>query len=161
MIAVFTALIGVAATLLGSFTAYYFQSRAQERAQAYERRERRRQEQLDACSAFAAAVSDLKKAFVDVWFGGAPSASESKEARKEAAAKAGAEADRLDAGARIARFRVQLVSGDPELMALADTAYSAAAALLRGKDRPEMRSLESQFEQAVETFIQTASKRLL
>ena len=160
MIAVLTALIGVAATLLGSFTAYYFQSRTEERGRAYERRERRRQEQLDVCSAFAAAVSDLKRAWVDVWFGGAPNASESEQARKEAAAKVGAEADRLAAVARIARFRVQMVSGDPELVALADTAYSAAAALLRGSDRAEMRSLESQFEQAVEIFIQTASERL-
>jgi hypothetical protein len=160
VIAVLTALIGVAATLLGSFTAYYFQSRVEERARAYERREHRRQEQLDACSAFAAAASDLKKAFVDVWFGGLPNAAGSEQARKDAYAKAGAEADRLAAGAQIARFRVQLVSGDPQLVALADTAFNAAGAILRGSDHVEIRSLESQFDQAVGTFIRAASQRL-
>ena len=162
MNALLAALIGVVATLLGSFTTYLYQSRTEERARAYERQERRRQEQLDACSAFAVAVSELKKAWVDVWFEArAQDPSESEEARKEAARKAGAEADRLAASAQIARFRVQLVSGDPELVALADTAYAAAGALLHGRDRTEMRSLEAQSEQAVETFIRTASERLL
>lgn len=152
--ALITGLIGVAAALLGSFTTYLFQSRSAERARAFERQERRRQEQLDACGAFAAAVTELKKAFVDVWF-------YSRDASESEAAKAaGAEADRLSASTQIARFRVQLVSGDPELMALADEAFKASGALLRGPDRAEMRALEARFEQTLKTFIQSASERL-
>jgi hypothetical protein len=78
----------------------------------------------------------------------------------ETAKAAGAEADRLSASTQIARFRVQLVSGDPELMALADEAFNASAALLRGPDRAEMRALEARFEQTLKTFIQSASERL-
>jgi hypothetical protein len=149
-----TGLIGVAAVLLGSFTTYLFQSRSAEQARAFERQERRRQEQLDACGAFAAAATELKKAFVDVWF-------YSRDAPESDAAKAaGAEADRLHASAQIARFRVQLMSGDPDLMALADETFNASGALLHGPDRAEMRALEARFEQTLKTFIQSASERL-
>jgi len=55
--AVLTGLIGVLATLLGSFTTYLFQSRTAERSQAFEREERLRQERLNACSSFAGAMT--------------------------------------------------------------------------------------------------------
>jgi hypothetical protein len=55
---------------------------------------------------------------------------------------------------------VQLVSGDPEFMALVDVAFTAAGALLRAPDRAEMRALEAQFEQSLKAFIQSASERL-
>ena len=48
--ALLTGIIGIAATLLGSFSTYLFQSRRAERAQAFARDERLRQEQLNACS---------------------------------------------------------------------------------------------------------------
>jgi len=54
-------LIGIAATLLGSLTTYLFQSRTAERAQSFERDERLRYEQVNACSAFASAITELKR----------------------------------------------------------------------------------------------------
>ena len=68
MNAFLTGLIGVAATLLGSFTTYLFQSRAAERSQAFEREERFRQEQLDAAAVFAGAMTELKRGLVTLWF---------------------------------------------------------------------------------------------
>jgi hypothetical protein len=53
--ALLAGLIGIAATLLGSLTTYLFQSRTAERAQSFERDERLRYEQVNACSAFASA----------------------------------------------------------------------------------------------------------
>ena len=58
--ALLAGLIGVAATLLGSFTTYLFQSRTAERAQSFERDERLRYEQLNACSAFASALTETQ-----------------------------------------------------------------------------------------------------
>jgi hypothetical protein len=51
--AVIIAVIGVAATLLGSFSTYLFQTRTAERTEAFARDERLRQEQLTASSAYA------------------------------------------------------------------------------------------------------------
>lgn len=159
--ALVTGLISVAAALLGSVTTYWFQTRTQERARDFEREQRRRQEQMDACSAFAAAAQELKEAFVGVWFEAAQEAVDEREWRMRAGgvSKAGAEVDRLAPAARIARFRLQLVSGDPELIALAETVHAKAGAVLQGSDRTDLRSRETQFEQAVESFIQTASER--
>jgi hypothetical protein len=43
-------------------------SRAAERSRAFERDERRRQEQADACTGFAAAVTELKRGLVSYRF---------------------------------------------------------------------------------------------
>ena len=66
--ALLAGLIGVAATLLGSFTTYLFQSRTAERAQSFQRDERLRYEQVNACSAFASAMTELKRGLITLWF---------------------------------------------------------------------------------------------
>ena len=66
--ALLTGIIGVAATLLGSFSTYLFQSRAAERALAFARDERLRQEQLNACSGYAGALTELKRGLITLWF---------------------------------------------------------------------------------------------
>jgi hypothetical protein len=110
MEAVLTGLIGIAGTLLGSFATYRFQNRAAERSQAFERDEHRRQEQVDACTGFAAAITELRGG-LDTYrthFQLAPGGEEAREAHVEC--------DRLRAATETARFRVQLVCGDPELV---------------------------------------------
>jgi hypothetical protein len=148
------ALIGVAATLLGSFTTYLFQSRTAGRAQSFERDERLRYERLNACSAFASAMSELKRGLVTLWF---------YHQRDPAGAEYLAtriECDRLGASAEAARFRVQLVSGDPGLGTLADAAFTAVGALSGSPDRSELREREDHFEAAVTMFIRAASGQL-
>jgi hypothetical protein len=152
--ALVTGLIGVVATLLGSFTTYLFQSRAAERAQAFERGERRRQEQADACAAFAAALTELKRGLITLWF------HRREDPDGHAAQAARTECDRLGAAAETARFRAQLVSGDPELMSLADAAFSAAGTISSTPGRTELHTVEDQFEAAVKAFISAASVRL-
>ena len=147
-------LIGIAATLLGSFTTYLFQSRTAERAQAFERDERLRYEQANACSAYATAMTELKRGLITLWF----------HHRRDAAGAdylaTRIECDRLGASAEAARFRVQLVLGDPEVMRLADAAFTAADALSRSTDRDELRERENRFEAAVTMFMHAASRRL-
>jgi hypothetical protein len=152
--ALLVGLIGVAATLLGSFTTYLFQSRTVERAQSFERDERLRYEQVNACSAFASAMTELKRGLITLWF---------HHQRDPAGADylaARVECDRLGASAEAARFRVQLVSGDPEVGMLADAAFTAVAALSSSPDRNELRERENHFEAAVTMFIHAASGRL-
>ena len=152
--ALLAGLIGVAATLLGSFTTYLFQSRTAERAQAFERSERLRYEQVSACSAFASAMTELKRGLITLWF------YHQRDAAGEDYAASRIECDRLGASAEAARFRVQLVSGDPEVEMLANAAYTAVGALSSSPDRDELRERENHFEAAVTTFIHAASGRL-
>jgi hypothetical protein len=154
MQAVLTGLIGVAGALLGSLTTYLFQNRAAERLQAFEREERRRQEQVDACTGFAAAVTELKRGLVTLRF------QSQHDPRGEEARKAHVECDRLGAATETARFRVQLVCGNPELVNLADAAFQATAGLASPPSLKELHTAESQFEAAVKAFIGTAARRL-
>lgn len=71
MSAVVASLIAVAGTLLGASSTYWFQQRAAQRAEATARQERLRQDQLAACSEFAAAVDALEAAGVEsLWLPG-------------------------------------------------------------------------------------------
>jgi hypothetical protein len=152
--ALLTGVIGVAATLLGSFSTYLFQSRTAKRAQAFAREERLRQEQLSACTAFAAALTELKRGLVTLWF---------MRQRGEDKADYQAtrvECDRLGASAEAARFRVQLVSGDVDLMSLAGAAFTAIGTIRSAPDRGELREHENRFEATVKEFIQAAAIRL-
>ena len=152
--ALLAGLIGVAATLLGSFTTYLFQSRTAERAQSFERDERLRYEQLNACSAFASALTELKRGLITLWF------RRGEDAQGADYLAARIEGDRLGASAEAARFRVQLVLGDPEVVMLADAAFTAAGAISSSPDRNELRERENHFEAAVTAFIRAASERL-
>ena len=153
MNAALTGVIGVAATLLGSFTTYLFQSRTAERAEVFAREERLRQEQLIACSAYAASLTDLKRGLISLWF--------QREREGEPGwREARTQADQLGASAEAARFRVQLVSGDSQLMMLADSAFAALGAIRTASDRTEMAEVEKQFEGAVKEFVVAAGARL-
>jgi hypothetical protein len=152
--ALLTGLIGVAATLLGSFTTYLFQSRTAERSRAHEREERLRQEQLDACAAYATAMTELKRSLVTLWF------YRQRDPQTADYLAARIEGDRLGASAEAARFRLQLVAGDPRLVRLADAAFIAVGAISDSADRDELRERENSFEAAVTAFIQAGSRRL-
>ena len=147
-------LVGVAATLLGSFTTYIFQSRTAERAQSFERDERLRYEQVKDCSAFASAMTELKRGLITLWF------YHQRDAAGADYLASRIECDRLGASAEAARFRVKLVSGDPEVEMLADAAFSAVGALSSSPDRDELRERENHFEAAVTTFIHAAARQL-
>jgi hypothetical protein len=160
--ALLTGLIGVAGTLLGSFTTYLFQSRTAKHNQKFQREREERQEQLNSCSAFAGALAELKHRQIALWFQRRrdPSGADTQ--------RIATECDRAGATAETARFRVQLVSGAPDLMTLADSASDAlepirSAAFGEGgpiKDLDELREYETSFETAVKEFIQAARAQL-
>lgn len=153
MEAVLTAVVGVAATLLGSFTTYFFQTRAAGRAEAFARDERLRQEQLVACGAYAGALTELKRGLIEVWFHrDDPTGPASKAAR--------AEGDQLGAAAEAAQFRVRLVTGDAQLWTLADSAFAALDAIPTASDRSELLAAEKRFDSAVKEFIAAAGAQL-
>lgn len=153
MSAVLTGVIGVVATLLGSISTFYFQSRTAERAESFARAERLRQEQLTACSAYAGALTDLKRGQVSLWFHRDDPASEAWRIAR-------LEVDQLGAAAEAARFRIHLVSPDPALAALADQAFSASGDIRTAPDRTELMKIETRFETAVTAFVTAAGTHL-
>ena len=162
MSAVAGSLIAVAGTLLGSFTTYSFQQRVAQRSEATARQERLRQDRLAACSEFAAAITDLRRAVIAVWF---------RERRRDRAVadkdqavsdyrRAYAESDRLGAVAEGAKFRMLLVLDDPGLRELADSAFREIDALHSAVDKADVEALDVRFEAHMAAFVTTAAQLL-
>jgi hypothetical protein len=98
-------------------------------------------------------LTALKRGLITVWF-------RRKDEDEPVLKEAHTEADQLGASAEAARFRVQLVSGDPRLMMLADSAFAALGAIRAASDRTEVVEVEKRFEGAVKEFIAVAGARL-
>ena len=134
----YPAIIAVVGTLLGSITTHLLGRRTAAEQAAAARSERLRQEQLAACSAFAGALTELKRPVITLWFRRHESPSEETRATW-------VEADRLGAAAEAARFRVLMVLDDPSLAGLADDAHASIAPLGQVDEREDLRPAEEAF----------------
>jgi hypothetical protein len=145
-------MIAVAGTLLGSTIAYVFQRSNTARAESFARDERLRQERIAAYSAYAGAITELRRGVITLWFirhrHGDSSNADVRDARIES--------DRLGASAAHARFRVQLLAGDADLVALADAAAAPVNAIAAAADRPELVEREDRSDEALRAFITAA-----
>ena len=158
--------IGVLGTLAGGIAgaliAQRWADRRDDKAWARERARQDWQEQLNSCSAFAGALAELKQRQIALWY------QRRRDPHGADTRRMASECDRAGASAETARFRVQLVSGAPDLMTLADSAFDAlepirSAAFGEGepiKDLDELREHETSFEAAVKEFIQAARAQL-
>lgn len=162
MSAVVASLIAVAGTLLGSFSTYWFQQKVAQRAEATARQERLRAERLVACSEFAAAVTDLRRGVIAVWFRkGRKDQAVADQDRAVADYRAAyTESDRLGAVALAAKFRMLLVLDDPVLRELADDAFRQIDAVRSVTDKAEVEALDARFEAHMSVFVATAAKLL-
>jgi hypothetical protein len=154
MQALFTSLIAVAGTLLGSTTSFLFQRRSADRAEGFARAERLRQERLTAYSAYAGAITELKRGIVSLWFRRQedPDGAEYLMAR--------AECDRLGAAAEQAQFRMRLISEDPELAILADAAFATIGSIGRAAGKDQLAERETRCLDALNAFIAGAATHL-
>jgi hypothetical protein len=148
--------IAVAGTLLGSTISFVFQRAGTQRAERFARSQRLREEQIAAYSAYAGAVTELRRAVVTLWF----------VRRKHPAhgdpdvQAARTEADRLGAAAAHARFRVQLLAGDADLVALAHAAAAPIADIGAAADHEELVEHEDRSQEALTAFITAAGDQI-
>ena len=151
---VLAGLIAVVGTLLGSALTYAFQHRTVDRAEGFARQERLRQERLATYSAFAGALTEHRRAVVNLWFRRQedPGGPEHRAARLEC--------DRLGAAVDHARFRVQLVADDPGLVALANEAHRPTSEIHRAADHAALRACEARCREAVAAFIRAAASEV-
>jgi hypothetical protein len=136
-------------------------AKAARRSETVTRQERLRQDQLSACSEFAAAVSDLRRSVIAVWF--RKKRKDRRPADDEATADyrmAYAEADRLGAVAETAKFRMLLVINDPSLRELADAAFRHVGAVSPARDKAEVEKLDAEFDAHMTVFVATAARLL-
>jgi len=154
MQALFTSLIAVSGTLLGSTTSFLFQRRSADRAEGSARAERLRLERLTAYSAYAGAITELKRGIVSLWFRRQedPGGAEYRMAR--------AECDRLGAAAEQAQFRMRLISEDPDLAMLADAAFAATGSIGHAADKGQLSEREAYCLDTLNAFIAGAAAQL-
>lgn len=141
--------------MLGSFSGYLFQRRTAERAAIAARNERLWRERLSACSAFAAAATDLKRGVISAWFRRGR-----METEPSAYHEARAEADQLGAVADAAMFRVRLVADDVELHRSAQAVFQCIDPLWDAPDLAALKSRETEFDTALTAFITAAANVL-
>ena len=148
MEATIASVIAVCGTLLGSTVTYLFQHRGAERAERFARSERLRQERMAAYGAFAGAMTELRRSVITLWF-----RRQRDPGGSDTVAAALLDADRFGAAADHARFRVQLIAGEPALVALADAAFEPVDAIRQAADRNELLAHEHRANETIAAFI--------
>ncbi|QKG22665.1 hypothetical protein ACTIVE_4306 [Actinomadura verrucosospora] len=149
-----TSLVAVAGTLLGSLMTHLFQRRNTERAELLTRERQWREERLAAYGAFAGAVVDYRRAQTGRVFG------RLEEPNGTAHLEARAESHRLRSAAEHELFRVRLVSDDPELTRCAEQALELTAVVHYADTKEQVRERGGRAEQALDKFITAASVKV-
>lgn len=118
------------------------------------RSEKLRNERLASCSAFATALTDLKRAVVSLWF------QRRDDPESKGTRLAWIEADRLGATAEAARFNMLLLLPESSLERLANDAFDSIERIGRASERADLIPAEQRFSDAVKSFIEAAARTL-
>ncbi|WP_371618187.1 hypothetical protein [Streptomyces sp. NBC_00454] len=152
MITVLASVVAVIGTLIGSWSTYAFQRRAAARTRAEAREERLRQERLSAYSAYAGAVTELKRAQITLWF-----RRRADPRDEETVLAAQLESDRLGAAAETTVFHLRLVAEDPVLRPFMTAISTTLGEIKHADDRRAVIAIEARFEEAVGAFLDAAA----
>ncbi|MFG6197770.1 hypothetical protein [Nonomuraea sp. JJY05] len=148
MQAVYSSLIAVLGTLIGSGMTFFFQGRTLVRNENFARNERIRQERMTVYSAFAGAVLELRTRQADQW-----------AARLESSSNpsAYAEAKTAQASSRVAAYqalyRVRLVTDDETILTLANQAMDLVLYMHMVETFDELVTRSGDVRGTVERFI--------
>jgi hypothetical protein len=153
MAAVLASIIAVLGTLAGATVGYVFQRRISDRNEVIVRDERLRQERLVACSAFAGAVMDLRRAQYDRWYRRQehPQQRDPDDARTESY--------RLRSIAWSAFYRFRLTTADNELTKLGWSAVEEAAHVANATDEADLRERGERARALLEDFVTVAARQ--
>jgi hypothetical protein len=124
--------IAVLGTLLGSGLTLAFQQRTTDKGHQFTRRERLRQERLDAYSAYAGALINYRRCLVHLWF------CEHEQPPHEDAGVVRVRAYDLRSNAQEALFRVQMLTDDEALSQAAEAVLADVTALPKTDSRTEL-----------------------
>ncbi|MEU0766535.1 MULTISPECIES: hypothetical protein [Streptomyces] len=124
--------IAVLGTLLGSGITLAFQQRTTDRSHQFTRREKLRQERLDAYSAYAGALVNYRRCLVHLWF------CEHEQPPPEDPDTVRIRAYDLRSSAQEALFRVQMLTDDETLSRAAEDVLTDVTALSKTDSRTEL-----------------------
>lgn len=158
MAAVLGSIIAVLGTLAGTTAGYLFQRRIADRSEAIAREDRLWRERLVACSAFAGAVMDLRRAQYDLWH--RSHEFDTYEFRQADPADARSETYRLRSGAWSAFYRFMLTTDDTGLVNMGWTAVEEAAHVAKATTEEELRERGEGARARIDGFVAAAARHL-
>ncbi|OKI01921.1 hypothetical protein A6A06_12375 [Streptomyces sp. CB02923] len=154
MNAVLTSLVAVFATLAGSTLTFVFQRHITRQTERFARSQQLWHERVAAYSAFAAALTDLRRSQNDRWHveQDAPDSPGFISAREESYQR------RADATAALCRVR--LICADPDLSRSAQDALDAATTVHLAQDEQDRARRGEKARLALDEFLSTASSHV-
>ena len=146
--------IAVLGTLLGSGLTLAFQQRTTDRSHEFARREKLRQERLDAYSVYAGALINYRRCLVHLWF------CEHEQPPPEDPDTVRVRAYDLRSNAQEALFRAQVLTDDAALSQSAGTVLADITALSKTEDRLQFDERRPATLDGITRLIMTAKQHL-
>ncbi|MFJ8543027.1 hypothetical protein ACIRFH_13615 [Streptomyces sp. NPDC093586] len=146
--------IAVLGTLLGSGITLAFQQRTTDRSHQLTRREKLRQERLDAYSAYAGALVNYRRCLVHLWF------CEHEQPPPEEPDTVRIRAYDLRSGAQEALFRVQMLTDDGRLSQAAEGVLTDITQLSKVDSRAELDELRARTRDSISRLVGSAKQHL-
>ncbi|MGW2323218.1 hypothetical protein [Streptomyces sp. BK239] len=146
--------IAVLGTLLGSGITLAFQQRTTDRSHQFTRREKLRQERLDAYSAYAGALVNYRRCLVHLWF------CEHEQPPPEDPDAVRIRAYDLRSSAQEALFRVQMLTDDDRLSRTAEDVLADITELPKADARAELDELRARTRDNISRLVGSAKQHL-
>ena len=146
--------IAVLGTLLGSGITLAFQQRTTDRSHQFTRREKLRQERLDAYSAYAGALVNYRRCLVHLWF------CEHEQPPPEDPDAVRIRAYDLRSSAQEALFRVQMLTDGGSLGQIAEGVLADITELSKVDTRTELDELRARTRDDISRLVGSAKQHL-
>lgn len=146
--------IAVLGTLLGSGITLAFQQRTVDRSNQFTRREKLRQERLDAYSAYAGALVNYRRCLVHLWF------CEHEQPPPEDPDTVRIRAYDLRSHAQESLFRVQMLTHDESLSRAAEDVLAEVTALSKTDSRTELDEVRVRTRDDISRLVAAAKQHL-
>ncbi|WP_330457904.1 hypothetical protein OIB37_13960 [Streptomyces sp. NBC_00820] len=146
--------IAVLGTLLGSGITLAFQQRTTDRSHQFTRREKLRQERLDAYSAYAGALVNYRRCLVHLWF------CEHEQPSPEDPDTVRIRAYDLRSHAQDALFRVQMLTDDGRLSQAAEDVLTDITKLPKTDSQAELDELRVRTRDNISRLVGSAKQHL-
>ncbi|GHE13671.1 hypothetical protein GCM10010339_81430 [Streptomyces alanosinicus] len=131
-----------------------FQERTTDRGRQFTRREKLRQERLDAYSAYAGALVNYRRCLVHLWF------CEHEQPPPEDPDAVRIRAYDLRSTAQEALFRVQMLTDDETLSQAAEDVLADITTVSKAESRAEYGALRAQTRDHISRLVSAAKQRL-
>ncbi|MFD8810575.1 hypothetical protein ACFV23_03505 [Streptomyces sp. NPDC059627] len=146
--------IAVLGTLLGSGVTLAFQRRTTDMSHQFTRRERLRQERLDAYSTYAGALVNYRRCLVHLWF------CEHEQPPPEDPETVRVRSYGLRSNAQEALFRVQMLTDDETLGQAAEDVLADITTVIKAENRAEYDAIRAQTHDGIRRLIRAAKQHL-